>query len=148
MRFPRIHLSTAVILMLVAGVIIWRNTVTRIFLNVDEVVIISCHKDMGWPLTFWRALRFLDETEVVECEPYLPLPKELRVFYNGHLATSAERDYVARFVFWNENDWNLGDGIWNYKNAAIDIALALLSLVIVGFACELIVSRKFKRSLK
>ena len=116
----QVHLSTCVVLMFVAGGLIWANTTERrghlegwVSSTTPELKDwVFQETSVGWPLLFHKW-----HPSVGKLQPPLRPP-----------GSSMERP--------RRDDWGPPDPSWSFVALAADLALALAVVALVGFLCE------------
>lgn len=140
MKLPRIqfHLSTALVMMLVAGVLIYANVRTRIKLedvhhprlsNGSAFYKIRTHYQFGWPFTYYDC----DMGGVVGIAP-----EKFYLTQKAKIIKFNEQDPVATLM---ESGFNLGS-TWSSAMLAADVAIAVAIILAFAFIFECCVARR------
>jgi len=131
----RFHLSTAIVLMFVAGVLVWANVTGREDVRIESRTnfdpwrnykVLVRYFRFGWPLTFHSGLEFLAE-----------VPDTSAPFVYG-----SDDELDKTYILEIKNRPMGFRGQWHQKELIWNIAVALAILAAVGFALEWRVRRK------
>jgi len=149
-RFLQIHLSTAIVLMFAAGLILW--------LNMRVVATMTAYLPNGqFELTYYGKLtQYKDGNIISDWEPHtLFVGRKLTT--QGWPCRIKIHDFDARFIEYK--DFNDGDGTtlrlpqtsekvfdeWSWNMAAADVGIALAVLLLVAIVCEAAIWRREAR---
>ena len=140
----QIHLSTAVVLMVVAGVLVWANVTTQIYISPLSYVVNIPPNDQydkvigekrGWPLAF---------QDTSEQNVKWGLPKDSKnLSFPGIRFDEDALQAGKHLVRLDYEVWSSPE-LWSKKNLALNFALALAILTAVAVGCEYLIRKREK----